>query len=200
MEDWVLRGMQRWPNVPALFGWLGLDRRGRWTIQGELISRPQIIDTINANYAADELGRWYFQNGPQRGYVALEVAPLILSTSGDGSQLLTHTGLRVESVMQAWLDESGSLLLSTEHGAGLLADADLAWALSRIETSNGAVDDAGLEQALAESSGSRTLLKLMLDGRGIPITRLDNAEIPAALGFVRVPQGEAGTSMTGLHP
>ncbi|MDB5974431.1 MAG: hypothetical protein JWR07_1191, partial [Nevskia sp.] len=47
MEDWVQRSLARWPNVPALFGWLALDRRGRWLIQGELISRPQIIETIN---------------------------------------------------------------------------------------------------------------------------------------------------------
>ena len=68
MEDWVHRAMARWPNVPALYGWLSLDRRGRWRIQNETISRPQIIDTFNRNYAADEQGRWYFQNGPQRGY------------------------------------------------------------------------------------------------------------------------------------
>ena len=90
MEDWVLRGLARWPNVPALFGWLGLDRRGRWLIKGELISRPQIIDTISRNYAADEAGRWYFQNGPQRGYVSLEVAPLVLHAPESGETLTTH--------------------------------------------------------------------------------------------------------------
>ena len=44
MEDWVHRALARWPNVPALYGWLGLDRRGRWLIRGETISRPQIVD------------------------------------------------------------------------------------------------------------------------------------------------------------
>ena len=75
MEDWVLRALAKWPDVPALFGWLSLDRRGRWYVRGEPISRPQIIDTIGRNYAADEQGRWYFQNGPQRGYVSCETAP-----------------------------------------------------------------------------------------------------------------------------
>jgi hypothetical protein len=64
MEDWVHKALARWPDVPALFGWLSLDRRGRWRIRGEVITRPQIVDTINPNYAADEHGRWYFQNGP----------------------------------------------------------------------------------------------------------------------------------------
>ena len=26
MEDWVYLALEKWPNVPALFGWLGLDR------------------------------------------------------------------------------------------------------------------------------------------------------------------------------
>ena len=48
MEDRMLRAMARWPNVPALYGWLLLDRRGNWHVRGERITRPQIIDTINA--------------------------------------------------------------------------------------------------------------------------------------------------------
>src|SRR3546814_4722559 len=72
VEDWVQRALARWPNVPALYGWLRLDRRGRWLIRDEPISRPQIIDTINRNYAADARGCWYFQNGPQRGYMRSE--------------------------------------------------------------------------------------------------------------------------------
>ena len=50
MEDRMQRALARWPNVPALYGWLSLDRRGRWRIQGEIITRAQIIDTISANY------------------------------------------------------------------------------------------------------------------------------------------------------
>src|SRR5262245_55155172 len=46
MEDWVHRALKRWPNVPALYGWLRLDRRGRWLIQGETIGRTQIVDVI----------------------------------------------------------------------------------------------------------------------------------------------------------
>ena len=81
MEDRMQRALARWPNVPALYGWLSLDRRGRWRIQGEIITRAQIIDTISANYLADEHGAWYFQNGPQRGYVQLEACLLYTSPS-----------------------------------------------------------------------------------------------------------------------
>lgn len=44
-EPWGHRALDKWPNVPALYGWLPLDRHGRWRIRGETISGPQIIDT-----------------------------------------------------------------------------------------------------------------------------------------------------------
>lgn len=188
MEDWVYRALAKWPNVPAVFGWMGLDRRGRWLIRGEIISRPQIIDTINRNYAADEQGRWFFQNGPQRGYVTLAYAPLILRISGDG-QLQTHTGLVVERASAAFLDEHGALALSTEHGAGVLDDQDLNWALERLETNGRVVDEQELTEALSVTSGELTTLRLRLDGHDLGVTRVDAAELPLHLGFVREPVG-----------
>ncbi len=188
MEDWVHRALARWPNVPALFGWLGLDRRGRWLIRGEIISRPQIIETINRNYAADAQGRWYFQNGPQRGYVTLGHTPLVLRAPGEGDTLTAHTETPVRAVSSAWLDEDGGLLLQTDLGPGALADTDLDWALQRLQTERGAVDEAQLAAALAQPSGSATALYLRLADRLLPLTRLDRVEAPARLGFVREPQ------------
>jgi Protein of unknown function (DUF2946) len=115
MDDWVVRAMQRWPDVPALFGWLGLDRRGRWLIRDEVIRHPRIIHTLNRNYACDAHGRWFFQNGPQRGFIRLASTPLILRTTGDET-LITHNDLPVERVTSAFVTEEGSIMLSTEHG------------------------------------------------------------------------------------
>jgi hypothetical protein len=186
MEEWVKRAIDRWPNVPALFGWLGLDRRGRWLIKGELISRPQIIDTINRNYAADEQGRWYFQNGPQRGYVQLEYAPLVLRAVNDA--LTTHTGLRVEHPSEVFMDETGALLVATEHGPGALIDDELDWALQRMYVNDRLINDDQVASALAMPSGTETDSVLRLGTQSIPIKRLDVALAPAHLHFVRVPQ------------
>jgi len=101
-ESWVDRALDKWPNVPALYGWLSLDRRGRWCIRGETISRPQIVDTIGANYAADARGCWFFQNGPQRGYMKLDWMPFVLRR-GEGDLLVTHNGLQVEHLRSAYL-------------------------------------------------------------------------------------------------
>jgi Protein of unknown function (DUF2946) len=187
VEAWALRAMQRWPNVPALFGWLGLDRRGRWLIKGETISRPQIIDTINRNYEPDEHGRWFFQNGPQRGYIALEYAPLILRLEGD-DVLVTHTGSRVEKPRAAFMDEEGALLIATEHGPGVLADSDLEWALSRLTAEGSSVDERQLEAALALPNGADTALRFELGGASLVVARLDAASAPATLDFVRDPE------------
>ena len=187
MEDWVHRAMARWPNVPALYGWLSLDGRGRWRIQGETISRPQIIDTFNRNYAADERGRWFFQNGPQRGYIALARAPLVLRAEDDGS-LWTHTGEPVTGVSAVWLDEQGGLWFATAQGPAALADQDGDWALQRLRLKGKAVDEAGLAAALALPSGSATALTLQVEGERLAVTRLDAGEAPTVLGFVREPQ------------
>ncbi|MDT0496079.1 DUF2946 family protein [Algiphilus sp. W345] len=189
MEEWVARALRRWPNVPALYGWLSLDRRGRWLIKGEHITRPQIIDTINPNYAADARGCWYFQNGPQRGYVSLEYAPLHLRINGAG-QLMAHTGVPVDSVDAVYLDENGALLLESNLGPGLLDDQDLVWALSHLLVDGHEVDEAQLANALDRSSGSDTSLKFNFMGREAPVRRCDFAHIPARLGFVREPQPE----------
>ncbi len=188
MEDWVRRSLARWPNVPALFGWLKLDRRGRWLIQGEPISRPQIVETINRNYAADEQGRWYFQNGPQRGYMALEYAPLVLRAEASGETLTAHTEARVGSVSAVYLDEEGALLLDTDLGPGVLDAADLGWALQRLEADAGEVGEAQLAAALALPSGSFTPLYLRIGPARLSLRRLDAAEAPGKLGFVREPQ------------
>lgn len=187
MEDWVQRAQNRWPNVPALYGWLALDRRGRWLIKGETISRPQIIDTLNLNYAADERGRWYFQNGPQRGYVSLARAPLLLRAEDDGS-LWTHTGETVKAISAAYIDEGGGLWFATEQGPAALHEQDFGWTLDRLHVGSKAMEESALAAALALPSGAATPLVLHLGSQRLPVRRLDVSEAAATLGFVSDPQ------------
>ncbi len=191
MDEWVQRALRRWPNVPALFGWLGLDRRGRWLIQGEPISHPRITETISRNYAGDEHGRWYFQNGPQRGYIQLESTPLILRVAEAQAGLVTHTGCAVEQVRACYLDEQGAIVLMTEHGAGEIAGADLGWVLERLARDDRPLDDDDLAAALELASGSDTNIILSLAGFQAPVRRLDFAAMPSILKFDRQPEPRA---------
>jgi hypothetical protein len=78
---------------------------------------------IARNYQPDARGCWYFQNGPQRVFVALAYTPLVLHLEGDAVQ--DHCG-RAFEVREAFLDEEGSVLLLGGAGIGLLDDRDLA--------------------------------------------------------------------------
>lgn len=196
MDEWVQRALAKWPNVPALFGWLGLDRRGRWLIQGERISHTRIVATIARNYDVDAHGRWFFQNGPQRGYIALDYAPLVLRVQADG-RLLTQTGQCIDQARALYLDEQGSATLDTSHGAALIDGADLAWVLERLRVNGAPASDDALEIALGQAPGERTALRLAAFDVELPVIRCDMAKLGATLGFVRDPQplpGDPGHS------
>lgn len=142
LDALVRQAMARWPDVPAVHGWLRLDRRGRWLLvdrgvpgfdealhgAGSEITSPPIVDFIGRNYGPDERGRWHWQNGPQRVYVDLDPAPIVyrVFTGDDGPRLATHTGWPVQRIERAAADDDGALWLVTEHGPGLVDDRDLA--------------------------------------------------------------------------
>ena len=122
MDDSVVRALAKWPNVPDVYGWLSLDRRGNWRIKGERIGNPAFREFISRNYAGDERGCWYFQNGPQRVYVTLAYTPLVVHYQGE--RLFDHCGASAEP-LQTWLDDEGSVLIRTRRGIALLDDRDL---------------------------------------------------------------------------
>lgn len=168
MDRIVLDAMARWPDVPAVYGWLRLDRRGRWMLvdrgrpgfdeardgDGSPITNVQIVEFIGRNYAHDDAGRWYWQNGPQRVFVDLECAPWILRVLGSGTEagLVTHTGREIGAVHDAWRSDAGDLVLLTDLGAGAVHDLDLA--------------SLALEEAAEDAEGMRlTVLGRRFDVR-----------------------------------
>jgi len=139
MDELVLRSMAKWPDVPDVYGWLSLDRRGNWLIKGERIGNQALRDFISRNYQADVRGCWYFQNGPQRVFVSLAYAPLVLHFEDAG--LLDHCG-RPFQPEQAFLDEEGSVLMLGTPGLGLLDDRDLAAYADRAQELPGIAREA----------------------------------------------------------
>lgn len=145
MDDIVKQALAKWPNVPACYGWLGLDARGRWylrddatqalgpfaTSRGTLLVHDKLIAFIQRNYEADANGCWFFQNGPQRVFVELEATPHVWRLQPDGS-VQSHTGQPAQ-VRSAWLDEDGRLYLDCDLGFGLVHSADMAAAAEAVE-------------------------------------------------------------------
>lgn len=188
MDESVRRAMAKWPNVPALYGWLRLDGHGRWLLKGEPVSHPGLNAFIGRNYAADERGRWYFQNGPQRGYVSLEYTPWILHVDSAGA-LRIHTGRVAERVEVAVLDDEGNLLLATEHGPGLV-DTDALGTLCDwfVDAAGNPLAPDALEACFTALQAGRTVdCRLHYRGHDAPLTYIRRAEIPGYFGFVPDP-------------
>jgi len=149
MDDIVKQAMAKWPNVPDCYGWLGLDARGNWYMRddstqslggfasghpqakGSLLKHQKLIDFIARNYAADPAGRWYFQNGPQRVYVELEVAPWVWRVADDLS-VSSHTELP-QIPIDCLTDESGRVYLVCPMGIGLVHTQDVSNVALAIE-------------------------------------------------------------------
>src|ERR687888_1454852 len=128
MDSVVARAMAKWPNVPAVYGWLALDRRGNWLIRStsttqpfERITNAALREFIARNYEADSAGRWYFQNGPQRVYVTLAYTPLVVHYEGDA--LIDHCG-RPFAARATYVDDEGSVLMAGGGGKAPLDDRD----------------------------------------------------------------------------
>jgi Protein of unknown function (DUF2946) len=195
VDEIVSRAMQKWPNVPNVFGWLRLDRRGNWLVKSrpsrdaqpvfERIGNEAVIEFIGRNYAHDAVGRWFFQNGPQRVFVTLEYTPFVYRLRGDRESLETHTGLAAGEVRAAWIDDAGMLVLETELGPGVLLDRDLPALLDRIETSSGPVSE---ESLAALTAGALPDLTLDLGRRRVPLSAIVAAEVPARFGFIADPR------------
>lgn len=189
MDDAVRRAMAKWPDVPAVFGWLSLDARGQWLLRQERIGNRLLTEFIGRNYAGDRNGRWFFQNGPQRVFAALAYAPWVLRMSS-GQCLITHTAAPVRMVTGAWMDREGIVTLHTEHGAGVVDDRDVESLVPWIsDAAGGALDEDELMDSLDHiQKGHDGDIRLRYAGRAVPLLPIAADEIPARLGFVRIPQ------------
>ena len=139
MDDMVLAAMVKWPNVPACCGWLGLDTRGDWYMRdaaaqaagpfqaachaplvgpakGSRLQHVGLSAFIGRNYAVDETGRWYFQNGPQRVFVELASTPWVWRLDAEG-RVHAHTGGAVARVLECVLD-GGAFVFAHQPGVG----------------------------------------------------------------------------------
>lgn len=177
MDEMVEKALAKWPNVPHCYGWLGLDARGQWFLRddatqaagafpaakGTRLEHGKLIEFIGRNYACDEAGQWFFQNGPQRVYVELEVAPWVWRLAGSGGNgdeesgaVQSHTGQPVEPTA-CLTDAEGRVYLATGLGLGLVHTLDVGLAAEAIEQRRWTPEDVA------------------------------SADLPARFGFVRSP-------------
>ena len=199
MDDIVKQAMAKWPNVPSVYGWLGLDRRGRWLIKGSPVANPAITDFINRNYEHDAQGRWYFQNGPQRVFVALDYTPYVYRLGQDldahaPPRIESHTGKNVARIDSAWIDETGIVLLITEHGAGMIDDRDLDHLLPCFTDERGAAltEDAMITMIERLQAGNSAGLHFRYRENAVPVAPIKARRVALQFGFVQRPAQPSG--------
>ena len=190
--------MSRWPNVPACYGWLSLDRRGRWRLRGDLLNHGGLTDFLHRQYAHDLHGNYFVQNGPQRVFVELEYTPWVLHLAA-ADCLATQTGQTVSELRGAAVDEEGNLLLEIPDGIALLCDRDLPALLHALRRADGQlVDDDALLAAIAQP-GVGTLT-LDWQDRRLPVVALRRSQVPGRYGFVSSPRDTAAATAPDSTP
>ena len=175
-----LSAIAKWPNVPACYDWLSLDRRGDWRLQGERVTHQGFVALLNRQYGVDDRNCWFVQNGPQRVFVALACTPWVFRREGEG--FVSHTGQPAGALKAVQLDEEGNILLETELGIGLLDDRDLPQFLGECRTPDG------------QPVNDETFGELMETGRGeirwhaFQLQTMRAAELPERYNFNPNPQ------------
>jgi hypothetical protein len=158
MDPIVEAALRKWPNVPHCYGWLALDARGDWymrdervqaagpfpQVKGSRVLHDKLLGFILRNYALDDRGAAFFQNGPQRVYVELEATPWVwrLQRAGAaGWTVSAHTG-QPANPRRAVLDETGRLYLACDLGFGLVHSLDMLEAADAIEAGHWPVEES----------------------------------------------------------
>lgn len=193
MDDIVKQAMAKWPNVPDCYGWLGLDARGAWRMRderaqhlgeaGDKVKQAALLGFINRNYSADQHGRWFFQNGPQRVYVNLEATPYIARTDPQLG-LVLHTGEAVGPLERAFMTETGALIVEAGGKVAQVDDRDVAQVMQWLELDGGAPSDEALMAWLEGGAGKLTLRHA---GQLAPVERIAADAVVTRFGFERLP-------------
>lgn len=194
MDQVVTQAMQKWPNVPHCHGWLGLDARGAWRMRdehaqrqnlpGDKIMHTALVGFINRNYGVDEQGCWYFQNGPQRVYVDLELTPYIAHTDPLQGFVL-QTGEPMTAIESVMLTEQGRLLLIGPNQVAAVDDRDLAQCLADLRIDGKIADDEALLEWMTTPNQTLTWQKA---GTTLTVEPIATENIPTRFGFTQKPR------------
>ncbi len=139
MDDSVIQSMAKWPNVPDCYGWLHLNAQGQW-LMGEVGSAtpPSVVahaglqGFMNRNYLCPfpknahpehaSAGAWALQNGPQRVWVTLSTAPLVVQLHQ--GVFTAHTGVALE-LSGFVLASDGVVYCRSAQGVGAIASRSM---------------------------------------------------------------------------
>ena len=202
MDEQVLRSLIKWPNVPHCFGWLALDRRGQWRMRdeyaqtnqlpGNVIQHVALNEFISRNYAHDSLGRYFFQNGPQRVFITLDATPWIarMIPSESGPQLSTQCGTEIKP-HGALSDEKGNIYITGSIPQSLSDQIDSTVFTQTESLSIALLHDHDLDlfsdQSQIKEDACSFRGSWQWDGKDLPIEPIHSAELAGRFHFIKAP-------------
>lgn len=202
MDEQVLRSLIKWPNVPHCFGWLALDRRGQWRMRdeyaqtnqlpGNVIQHVALNEFISRNYAHDSLGRYFFQNGPQRVFITLDVTPWIarIIPSESEPQLSTQCGTKIKP-HSALSDEKGNIYIAGSIPQSLPDQIDGTVFTQTESLSIALLHDHDLDlfsdQSQIKEDACNFRGSWQWDGKDLPIEPIHSAELAGRFHFIKAP-------------
>lgn len=194
MDDIVKQAMAKWPNVPHCYGWLRLDARGVFRMCDEVVQKnatagdpirhASLLAFIYRNYASDEHGAWFFQNGPQRVYVDLETTPFIARTDTQ-ENFVTQDGLALKDIHTVWLSDQGSLLFQNATQVAMLDDRDIAACLTQFRLNGVVCSDAELLDWMRQPTEA---CGFMVGGDVLPVKFIESTAIAQQFRFQQKPR------------
>jgi hypothetical protein len=197
MDEQVLRSLVKWPNVPDCYGWLALDRRGQWRMRdefaqqnqlpGQVITNKTLNDFISRNYDYDSLGKYFFQNGPQRVFITLDKTPWVVRIipSEQDLQLITQCKNTMEP-SSALSDESGNIYIVGKVNQGQLSKDCQDVALLHDHDLDHFSQLAKLREEACSFGGSWDW-----QGHQLPLNPIHSEEIAARFKFITRPSDHA---------
>ncbi|KAF3999798.1 DUF2946 family protein [Glaciimonas immobilis] len=196
MDDIVKKAMQKWPDVPACFGWLALDARGAWRMRDEETQRHDLPGNkimhialcafINRNYSVDAQGRGYFQNGPQCVYVDLALTPYIAHTD-PLLGLVLQTGEVLQVIQNVLLTEQGQPLFVAANKVAALDDRDIADWMTGLRMNGKIITDERLMDWI-DSPTDRTALTWQYNGIALRVERIATNDLALRFKFQQRPR------------
>ena len=161
-------------------------------LAGSVIQHLALNEFISRNYACDSLGRYFFQNGPQRVFITLDATPWIarIIPTESGPQLLTQCATEIKP-QGALSDEKGNIYIT-----GLIpqssSDQINATAFTKTESLSVALlhdHDLDLfsEQSQVQEDACSFRGSWQWNGKSLPIEPIHSAELSERFHFIKAP-------------
>ena len=161
-------------------------------LPGNVIQHLALNEFISRNYAQDLLGRYFFQNGPQRVFITLDVTPWIarIIPSESGPQLSTQCGTDIKP-HGALSDEKGNIYITGSIPQALSDQIDATIFTQTESLSVALLHDHDLDlfsdQSQVEEDACSFRGSWQWDGKDLLIEPIHSAELAGRFHFIKVP-------------